>query len=51
MNTIELKSFNGFLTGALLEASNLAKTGLPKEMVSAIHQKEEQRNEQYKNLG
>lgn len=51
MNNIELKSFDGFLRYALLEASTLAKLGLPKEMVSGIHQKEEHRSEKYKNLG
>jgi hypothetical protein len=51
MNNIELHSFTGFLGGALFEASTLVKTGMPKEMISAIHQKEEHRSERYKNLG
>ena len=51
MSSIELKSFRGFLNYSLLEASNLAKTGIPKKMISAIHQKEEHRSEKYKNLG
>jgi len=51
MNTFELHSFNNYIAAALLEASNLTKTGIPKEMVSAIHQKEEHRSEKYKTLG
>lgn len=36
----------------LFESSNLAKIqGMPKEMVSAIHQKEEHKSEKYKSLG
>lgn len=36
---------------ALLEASNLSKTGMPKQMISAIHQKEEHKTEDYPKLG
>lgn len=38
-------------TDALFEASNLAKTGMPKQMVSAIHQKEEHKADEYEKLG
>lgn len=36
---------------SILEASTLAKAHLPKEMIKAIHQKEEHRSQKYKNLG
>jgi hypothetical protein len=51
MQNSGLYSFNTFITNQLFEASNLSKTGLPKEMISAIHQKEEHRAEEYPELG
>ena len=35
---------------ALFEASTLSKTGMPKSMISAIHQKEEHRSDKYQKL-
>lgn len=44
-------NFLEFIGYSLLEKSTLSKTGIPKEMVRAIHQKEEHRSEKYKLLG
>ena len=54
MSTFNLHSFNSFILSeyaSLFEASNLSKVGLPKEMISAIHQKEEHKSETYPELG
>ena len=54
MQNSGLYSFNTFVMSAydqIFEASNLSKTGLPKEMISAVHQKEEHRAEEYPELG
>jgi len=51
MGQFELFSFNNFLMTSLFEASTLATTGLPKKMVSAIHQKIEHKSEVYPELG
>lgn len=50
----DLLSFNHFSGGSqsIFEASTLATiSGLPKQMIGAIHQKEEHRSDRYKNLG
>lgn len=44
-------NFLEFIGYSLLEKSTLSKTGIPKEMVRAIHQKEEHRSDKYKLLG
>jgi hypothetical protein len=54
MDNFELFSFNSFLNAAyspIFEASNLSKTGMPKKLISAIHQKLEHRSEVYPELG
>jgi hypothetical protein len=54
MQNSGLYSFNTFVMSAydqIFEASNLSRTGLPKEMISAVHQKEEHRAEEYPELG
>jgi len=54
MELFELLSFDDYFrnSGQLFEASTLAQIeGLPKKMIGAIHQKEENRSEKYKNLG
>jgi len=51
-NLLSFENYIGAHSMPLFEASNLAKIqGMPKEMVSAIHQKEEHRSEKYKSLG
>lgn len=47
-NVFKATTFNDFANlDSLLEASELSKTGMPKEMVSAIHQKAEHFTEKY----
>lgn len=51
-NLLSFGNYIGAHSVPLFEASNLAKIqGMPKEMVSAIHQKEEHKSEKYKSLG
>lgn len=51
-NLLSFENYIGSNFVQLFEASNLAKIqGMPKEMVSAIHQKEEHKSEKYKSLG
>lgn len=50
-NYFNAQSFNSFLnTGVLLEASELSKTGMPKEMISAVHQKAEHWSKNYSRM-
>ena len=44
-------NFLDFIGTSLLEKSTLSKTGIPVEMIRAIHQKEEHRSEKYQLLG
>jgi hypothetical protein len=47
-NSFKAISFTGFSSlDSILEASELSKTGMPKEMVSAVHQKAEHWSEKY----
>jgi len=45
------KTFESFLGDQIFEASTLSTLQLPKKMISAIHQKEEHKREDQKNLG
>jgi len=45
------KTFESFIGDQIFEASTLSTLQLPKKMISAIHQKEEHKREDQKNLG
>lgn len=46
-----IKAFESYITTEIYEASNLNQIGLPKEMIKAIHTKEEHYSEKYPQMG